>query len=465
MKKHNLNIIKILLCAAFMVVAITSRAQAPRTGYFLEGNIYSYRLNPALDSQRGHVSIPLLGGISVTTKGNIGLGTFLYPSPHNNNEMITFMHGAVSTEDFLGSLDDDNTIGMNMDFTLLSLGFHAFGGFNTLDVSLRSEVGMNIPFGMFKFMKDMGSEDFSFSNFGIQTKNYADISLGHSHDVTKDLRIGGRVKVLLGFAYAKAEFEKMNLSARRDKWEIAAKGHADIALGGMFTSDDDNVVTGYENIGIGVQGIGGGLDLGAAYDFSDILTDGLIVSASLTDLGWISWDKSAYAAIEPESSYIFDGFQNISVDGDDSSFDDQLESISDDLEDFFTLEDRGMRSVKTSLGAKFNLGVEYVMPFYKRMSVGALYTHSFDDIMPYDMASLMLNISPLNCLDLAASATVSTYGANFGAMLNLHCTGFNVFVASDCFLGKVSKQFIPIDNMNANVQLGVNIALGKHEKE
>ena len=73
----------------------------------------------------------------------------------------------------------------------------------------------------------------------------------------------------------------------------------------------------------------------------------------------------------------------------------------------------------------------------------------------------MVSVSPLKVLDFAVSGTYTDFGAGFGAMANLHCTGFSFFVGTDCFIGKVGKQYIPLENMNASVSFGVNIAFGK----
>lgn len=187
------------------------------------------------------------------------------------------------------------------------------------------------------------------------------------------------------------------------------------------------------------------------------------MSASLNDVGFISWSKAAHAAIDPGVPYTFDGFDNVAVSGDENTLEDQWDGIADDLEDFFTLEDKGTHSVTEGIGAKLNLGVEYEMPFWRRMSVGLLYSGCFDGIYTYNQAMLALNVSPLDCLDFALSGRVGTYGAGAGAMMNIHCPGFCFFVGTDCFLGKVGKQYIPLENMNASVSFGVNIALGKAE--
>lgn len=456
----------------FVAVAFGASAQALRTGYFMDGNVYRYRLNPALQSTRNHVAIPVLGGIQVNTMGNVGVGSFLYDSPTNSDELVTFMHSSVSADEFLGDLEDENIMRLDLDFTLLSVAFKAFGGVNTIDLTMRSNVGMNLPYGMFRFMKEMGNSDYSFSDMKMQTRNFADLSLGHSHKINEALTIGGRLKFLFGLGYADVNFDQMDIRTSGSKWEIAARGEANIALGGAFkhsskqTISGKTVIDGYEDIAVGMHGFGMGIDLGATYDLSEVLTDGLTVSASITDLGFISWGKAAQAAIAPEDKFEFAGFDRMGIhSGNNSTIDDQWESLRDDLEDFFALEDKGEGGVTTGIGAKFNFGAEYKMPFYKKLSAGFLYTHCFDDVFSYDQASLVLNLSPNNVLDFAVSGTASTFGAGFGAMANIHCPGFSFFIGTDCFLGKVNSQFVPIEDMNASVSFGINVAFGNNKKK
>ena len=47
------------------------------------------------------------------------------------------------------------------------------------------------------------------------------------------------------------------------------------------------------------------------------------------------------------------------------------------------------------------------------------------------------------------------YGVGFGWLLNLHTTGFNFFVGTDHTMGKLSKQFVPL-NSNADLNIGIN---------
>lgn len=125
-------------------------------------------MNPAFAGERNYISIPALGNINIGTQGNIGVGTFLFPQ---NDQLTTFMHSSISGEEFLSGLKDNNRINANINLTLLSAGFHAWGGFNTVDINLRSNTSMNLPYDLFAFMKMgmTGNEThYHMENLGIE---------------------------------------------------------------------------------------------------------------------------------------------------------------------------------------------------------------------------------------------------------------------------------------------------------
>lgn len=464
--RHFIKSFGTLLVLLLVAVAVQAQ-QTLRTGYFLKGNSYRYRINPAMMNERNFVSLPVLGNININTNGNIGLSHFVYDAP-NGEDLVTFMHPSVSDDKFLGELDDENNISLGADFTILAAGFYAFGGYNTIDLGVHSRVGMNVPYDMFKFMKVMGNNEYCINDLNLSTSNYIDLALGHSHKITDDLTVGARLKFLFGLAYADVMFDKMELSLSGKQWIVNAQGTADIAMGGAFKHSNDRFVNGapavdgYDDVSVGLNGFGMGLDLGVTYDLSNVLTEGLVVSASLNDIGFMNWNKVARAGVSPEEPYVFDGFDNIAIHDDipGTNLEDQFDDLQEDLENFFALEDKGEGSVSNMLSATLNVGVEYAMPFYNKLSAGILYTSRFDSMYPLHQFSFMANVAPLKWFDMALSATASNYGAGFGAMANVHLKGFNLFVGTDCFVGKVGKQFIPVDNMNASVAFGINIPFG-----
>lgn len=472
---NNKRIVKVL-CTFLVLVSMvaTAQAQAYRTGYFLKGNSYNHRLNPSFQPDRGYFSFPFLGNTSVGVVTNLGISDFIYP---HGDGLATFMHPDVSADEFLSNLNKNNSFNLNMDMTIFSLGFYAFGGYNTLDIGLHLNAGMNIPKDFFHFMKDMGAENYSLSNIDIRTRNFMDIAIGHSHKLNDNLTFGARLKLLAGLAYAEVLMDRMELSMNEAEWQIRANGSAALSMMGVkATYGEDGFIDGFDGFTPGLSGLGCGADLGVTYDFSNVLTKGLILSVAVNDLNYIKWNSVSKAGISPDRPYSFNGFSEVGINDEEgnNSIDQQLGEIADDMSDFFALNKVETGDYGDFWGATVNVGVEYKMPFYERMSVGALFTHRFDNMYSYTVGSLMLNLSPLNFLDLSASASVSTFGYDWGAMLNIHCPGFNLFAAANLYAGKVSKLAVkdlgvplnttvtvPLDNVNASVMFGLNFPFGK----
>ena len=138
-----------------------------------------------------------------------------------------------------------------------------------------------------------------------------------------------------------------------------------------------------------------------------------------------------------------------------------MEALGNDLGEMFVLGDKGVADKDEVLSSTLHIGLEYRMPFYDKMSAALLFTNRFNKLYPCHQLSLMLNFSPLKWLNFAISGTNSNLGMGLGAMLNVHCSGFNLFVGTDHFIGKVNKQYIPLKNMNSSVSVGLNIPFGK----
>ena len=468
---NNKHIIKVLCTFALLVsMAFAAQAQASRTGYFLKGYHYGYRLNPSFQPKRNYISLPVLGNTSVSVATNIELSDYIYPL---NNGLATFMHPDVDAQEFVNNLSKNNKLNVNLDITPLALGFYAFGGFNTIDIGIHSNVSANIPRDMFRLMKDMGAENYQLDNIGIRTRNYADVAIGHSRKINKNLTVGARLKLLMGLAYAEVCMDKMELIANDKQFQIKAKGGAVASvLGTTFAYDENGIIEGLGNFTPEFANLGLGVDLGATYEFGKILK-GLVLSASLNDINFIKWNNASSTGIYPNKPYTFNGFSDVTFNEGDNALNGQFESIGEDLSDFFAIDAMETADYTDFWGATLNVGLEYKMPFYNKLSVGALFTQRFDNAYSYTKGSLMLNISPVNFFDLAASVSVSTFGLDYGAMLNINFPGFSIFAAADIYAGKVSmisgndeahavsNMYIPLNKFNSSAMLGINIPFGK----
>lgn len=470
-------IVKLMMAAFVAVLTMGVSAQGLHSAYFLEGSVYRHQMNPAFMGERNYVSIPVLGNMNIGVQGNVGMSTFLYKtSAGSKYDLTTFMSPTVSAGDFLDGLHDKNKMNVNINMTILSFGFHKWGGFNTFDLNLRSNTSANLPYDLFHFMKSNMSESaasYNIKDLTVRSNNYVELALGHSRMIDDKLTVGGKLKFLLGGANANAYIREMNLTLNDNQWDVTLDGQLDASMkGASFTRKAEPVNGKYEidDFDIDSPGLGGfgiGIDLGAVYKMDEFV-DGLTLSASVLDLGFIKWNHTISASNGGLQSFSFKGFEDIVVDDDDdrNSLDNQWDRISDDLEDLYRFYDDGVKTSRTTaLAATLNVGAEYALPYYKKLTFGFLSTTRFNKPFTSTEGRFYANIAPIKWFDASVNYGASTYGSSFGWILNFHPKGFNFFIGSDHMIFKVNPQFVPIHNLNANVNFGFNITFGKSKKE
>ena len=292
------------------------------------------------------------------------------------------------------------------------------------------------------------------------------MALGHSRQINKKLRVGAKLKLLLGAARGDLKIEnlKANLSAP-DKWTLSGNGQANVSMKGFeFKSEtkeyNDASRPTYQKIddvdvdGAGIGGFGMAVDLGAVYQLNDDWT----FSEALVDLGFINWSNNVQA-VNNGQPFEFNGFNDMSVSHDynGETIDDKFDDLGDQFTDFVHLKDEGDQGSRTTgIGATINLGAEYTLPSYKRIKFGFLSSTRLQGKYTWTEGRLSANYSPLKWLNGGVSAALSNFGTSMGWVVNIHPKGFNLFVGMDRLLGKVSKQGIPL-NSNTSVSIGMNI--------
>ncbi len=454
----------------FVAACFTANAQGLRSGYFLEGNYYRHQLNPAFGNERAFFSFPALGNMNIDVQSNMGISTFLYKSTTPGYDLTTFLDPNVSASEFLDKLKDINRIGVNVNMQILSAGFKVKKGYMTIDLGIKSNVSSRLPkdfFSLFKNgMDDSGVTQCDFNNLSVSANAYAEIGVGYSMRVLDNLRVGAKLKFLIGGAYAQMTYDKLTMKLSDEQWDITADGHLDMAVPTMgFETELENGRSKVSDVStddpFSLSGGGFAIDLGATYK----VFDGLEISAAILDLGFIKW-KGINRAVSG-GNYTFDGFNDIQTDKDspdyeDNSIDNQLDNLGEDIKDVFLLYEEGTGIGKAkALAATLNIGAEYTMPFYDKLSAGFLSSTRIAGKMSTSEGRFYANLSPVSVLDLSVSYAISSYGSNFGWMINLHPRGFNLFIGSDSQFFKISPQFGGIKRMNTNVSMGINFPIGR----
>lgn len=443
-------------------------AQALKSGYFTEGYLYRHMLNPALESGKSYVGIPASGNINVATNGNVGLANFIYPA--EGNKLTTFLNSSVSADEFLGGLKEMNRMSASINMSVLSAGFRAWGGFNTVDIGLRSNTSLYIPKDMFEFMKvgqDGTNTVYNLGDMGMISANYVEIGLGHSRQWNDRLRLGAKLKVLLGGAYANINFRNTRITLAEDKWEVMANGEMNVAVKGLNIptkkesgaeyKDNEGSLVDFSNIDMGTPGLGGlgiAADLGAAYKVMDNLT----VSAAVIDIGFMRWNNNTYASTENEA-WLFEGFKDLSVeDGNENSIDNQIDNLTDDFEKYTNLHRRSTGGkLNRMLAATLNIGAEYSLPASDKLSFGILSSTRINGKYSWAEGRLSANVSPLSWFDAGLNYGISSYGSSMGWIISFYPKVLGLYIGMDYMLGKVSKQYIPLNNTNTNLSLGLNV--------
>lgn len=296
---------KHIMAVAMTAVSGAAMAQTLNSAYFTGDYQFRHSMNPAFANERNYVSIPALGNINVKMQGNFGYEDIVMPNPmypaESAKRMTTFMNPYISAGQALDGLSTgNNRIVGDVGVTLLSGGFKAWGGYNTVEVSSKTSFGVSLPYELFEFAKNIGNNNYDIGDIDVNAQSYVELAFGHSRQINDKLRLGAKLKLLFGVARADVQMKNMKAElASEDKWIVSGSAKADVSMKG-FTylqekKDYDEEGRGqFDRIndididGAGLGGFGMAVDLGGVYKINDDWT----VSASLLDLGFISWSNN-----------------------------------------------------------------------------------------------------------------------------------------------------------------------------
>lgn len=439
------------LASVIALLPMGMSAQNLLSGYFDDNYLYRFQSNPAFGNEgHGFVAMPGIGNLNISTYGTLGLGDIFY---NVNGKTTTMLNPGVSTSEALDGIKDKNTLGINLKETVLAFGFSGMGGYNTFSVNARADIGLSLPGDIFRLAKEgLSNTTYDLSGLNVRGNGWAEIALGHSHKIGKNLRIGATLKVLAGVGSVETDIHQANLQLRDDQWIAAVEAKLKGSIKNMRYETDRNSDTNRDYVsGIKIDefspigGYGMAIDLGVTYKFKD-----WEFSAALLDLGFISWSCNNVATTNGLQQVSTDSFA-FNVDNNDS-----WDKYVDNLSYLYQLEDMGDTGSRTSsLGATLNLAAQYSLPIYHRLKFGVLSSSRFNGPFSWTEVRLAANIEPVNFLSFGANLSTGTYGPGFGWIVNIKAPLFNLFVASDHTPVKLAKQGIPL-NSNVNLNLGLN---------
>ena len=452
----------IFLAAGVAAMSLPSAAQNTYSGYFLDNYTYRFEMNPAYGNESGFVGFPGLGNLNIGMQGNLHVKDLLY---NIDGKTCLFTNPGVDAADFMKRMHDKNRLGADVKVNVLNAGWKAWGGYNTVGINVVSNVEAMIPGTLFSLLKEgVSNQEYDIHHFGARTNNYAEIALNHSRDIKQvpGLRVGAAMKFLIGIGRVDANFKDARLMLGEDSWDITAEADIYANVKGMEFEHDYNhdvtpareYVSGVKLDSFGLNGFGMAFDLGVTYDWNGGQFNNWKFSAAILDLGFISWGETHYASTDGVVNFQTNKYE-FDVVGDDDE--DEFDAMKNDLSQIYQLKDKGEIGGRTTgLAATLNLGAEYEFPYYDRLHFGIVNSTRINGSYTWTQFRLSANVQPVDIFSASANVACGTFGWGFGWMLNLNLKkGFNLFLGMDHTLGKVTKEFVPL-NSNAALNFGIN---------
>jgi hypothetical protein len=424
---------KLFLMLAFSALGYTSMAQSNMTLYNMEPIPQRLSLNPALAPDcKWYLGTPGISSTDFSFESNAldfkSLSNAFIPKAGTDSFVfdITKLSSILDKETYV-------SLGINQEW--INFGFRINKSMFTFGVTEKVKTRIGIPNDLFKlvFEGNGGSNlgyNFNF-NIALDVLHTREYSLGYNRSMLDDkLKIGGRLKYVQGFNVI--DTKKNDIVFRTDPNSFAYKVTADIEVNSSSPVFADSAArSDVVKLITTPGGEGFGIDLGASYD----LTDRIVLTASVVDVGRIKWTNNVrdIKSKNPGASFEYRGIDIREYTGDSTSGGRGFEALADTLLDVFAL-DTSHTSFSTGLLGEFYVGGNFKLN--DRHNLGLLLNGSFYNKKFYPSMTLSMNSELGRILAVSASYTMMRGSfTNFGLGLGFNFGPEQFYLVSDNLIG------------------------------
>jgi hypothetical protein len=473
----------------FLMAMIIAEASAQNSQVLYYMNLpQNHLINPALrPSNSLYIGLPAISGINFNLNNNFVNFSDVFMKSQTSDSVISFLHPDYNVDDFLDKIKDKNSMETEATVQLLGVGFSAGRDlYIFLDINERIAGNVVFPGDLFKLALK-GNEGFigseiDFSSFRGDLKYYREIGLGFSRNFTNKLRIGVKAKMLFGIAGVSIDNRSLGITVN-DNYShtldadmtvnisapLTVNMPADHSLDSTDIVFDDNrfkTSGGISDFLLGKKNIGLGLDIGATYDISDKI----VISAAITDLGYIKWKKDV-TNLNDKGQFTFSGFDLTDVINGTKTFDELSTEMLDSLKNSFIVSDSNV-PFTTYLPFGVTLGGSYNLT--EHISFGLLSYSRFIGKQIRESLTLSSNINLGNSLSTSLSYTIANHRYdNIGVGLAFRAGIFQFYMLADRI--PIMWNSIKIDDKSSiplptswntiNLRLGMNLVFGNKNKK
>ncbi|MGD0753567.1 MAG: DUF5723 family protein [Bacteroidales bacterium] len=473
-----------ILILILAVILSDASAQNSQVMYFM--NLpQNHMLNPALrPSNSVYIGLPVVSGINLNINNNFVNFSDIFMKGQPKDSIISFLHPDYDVDKFLAKIKDKNSIEPEATIQLLGVGFSVGkDGYVFLDINDRIDGNIVLPGDLFKLALK-GNEEFVGSKIDLSSlrgdiKYYREFGVGYSRNFTDKLRIGIKGKLLFGIADASIDNKSLGVTVNDDyshifdaNLAVNISGPVNVYMDSKHNIDsvvfDNNrfkTSSGISDFFSGKKNTGLGLDIGATYD----LTDRIVISASITDLGFIRWTKDI-TNLKANNQFEFSGLNMLDVFNGTKTIDEVGKDMLDSLKNAFVVS-QTKAPFTTYLPFGILLGGSYNVT--KQITLGLLSYSKIIGSQIREALTLSANINLGNAFSTSLSYTAENYQwDNLGAGLAFRAGVAQFYLVTDRIpimwnIIKNDNSSIPLPaNWNTfNLRLGMNLVFGNRSKE
>jgi hypothetical protein len=462
--------------------------------YHMKSVPQSLSLNPAKQFRCDfYLGFPGLNSV-FTNYGNnsFDLYDLVFPGTGEQaDSLITILHPSYNIDDFINKIKISSLQSVDANISLFTMGFRAKKSYISFDLSTKVAGRVALPKDLLAIVLkgngDYIGQEANFSPLRVNATAYHEFSIGISRQLSPKLTFGFRPKFLLGVANVTtaSPVPNVGLYTDPDNFDLTFHSRLEVNVSApidVYTNADggiDSIVPKEIESGDIVKNVlnfknpGMGLDLGAEYQ----LTDKLILSASLIDLGFIRWGSNTYN-FKQDGEFLFTGFDLSKgmVENSTWNFDDEAKALWDSVKALFDVTNQA-DAYFTFLAPKLYVGASYDVN--RMIRLGFLSRTEYYGSKLRQSVSLSANFLLAGFMNVSAAYNIMNQSYdNLGIGFSIKGGPFQFYVITD----KIPIQFtkikaatgdfkdldgwiLPSELNSINVRFGLNLIFGcRHKK-
>ncbi|MCQ2334925.1 MAG: DUF5723 family protein [Paludibacteraceae bacterium] len=473
------KISKSLVIAALLALTSQMGAQEVNTTQMLTMAPQRHYFNPAFQPiTDGYVYLPLISRTNFSFMNNsLTMSDLIF---EQNGQTITALHPE-SQHKLLDALRPNTLFRANMSTSLLGFGFRMkHDDYLHVGIDMTADAGINLPRDLMKFALEgmanlEGNNNFNLKSLGMNMQAYTSLSIGYSRQ-HKMIGWGAKVKMLMGAMYAGMTNQALALDASPERWTLMGTGNLRIAGPLNFPANlNGESITEWAQGGnflpsqitefLKPSGMGVAADLGITITPHKMVT----ISASMTDLGGIFWNKGRDYKYQVNGNFegigsidTKDYLDNEGVFSTDILMDTITTRLTHVYQNALTQQDSKDKFF-APLTMKFNVGVDANF-FDNLLGVGLYSRTMLYNKQWYEEVTLGAAVRPTSWFNASLSYSfLNGRWSNFGAAIGLRGGPIALTLAAD-YIPTWYANGIPYKTPGLNMEMGLAIVWGWKKK-